>query len=378
MSFAAWYIACAINSSLCSLISLFILCRWIHFHTTSSTVKNEIITKLSKTFIFCQYTSIISFTLVCLIYASEIYVKIIYYATNHSINKLFNSDVDHQLIYNPKHGWEWHMVVLIFCYLYGRYISYVIIYLRLKQMLHGSIFAYKSQTYKKILLLLVCNGLSLVALIIIVSIKTGQTGIIFLFVFVWILTDMFYFIVLTYMYLSNLNKIKNTYRKFIISTQTVSKKSIKINTDTNNDNQKIPHAHVHKCKMGIVDQIQSESATASNNNSYSDNDIKVDVNVKSSSINISNQQLANKKESYQIMSKIVTIYTRISITIFISSFAMFTASSIFDLLLGFQVIVLHVMMIDCVVNILCLVLYFERERKFYGQIKHCNKCHVAL
>ena len=269
-------------------------------------------------------------------------MKIIDHATNHSVSKLFDSDIDNQLLYNPKHGWEWHMLVIMFCYLYGRYISYVIIYLRLKQMLNGSIFAYKSQTYKKVLLLLICNGLSLVALIVSSRVYTGQTQLLFIFVFVWIVTDMLYFVILTYMHLSNLRKIKNTYHKFIISMQSIEMSAVMSANETNNNAPK------------MVD----ENVKTSNNN------------VKFSGLN--DEQLANKKQSYQVLSKIVTIYTRISITLFVSSFTMFTSSSIFDLLLGIQVIGLNIAMIDCVVNSLCLVLYFQRERTFYNQIKTCN------
>ena len=126
-------------------------------------------------------------------------------------NQLFDD-----LIHSVKtESYHWPMYILFLCYFIGRFSSYTVIYLRLKQMLDNSIFSYEKKTYNKIFCMLIVTGtlgLLCIGAEVHESIYYGVLPL-------WIISDIIYFATVTFMYLSKLKEIKNTYEKSVSQIQ---------------------------------------------------------------------------------------------------------------------------------------------------------------
>lgn len=390
MKYAVNYIICAVLVTTSSLGTLFILGRWIYFHVTNKNT--PFFQQLDMKITISHYSSIILFTLVPLLYSVQLYRKLIFHVDNDSIDTLFSTDIDQELIYKEEPELQEYVFLVMFCYFVGKYLSYFIIYLRLKQMLHDSIFSYDSKTYKKLLFLLAMHGISIVLMMTLTSIDNqyvylGRS----LF---WISSDMIYFISISKMYLSKLKEIRNTYRNFIVATSRSNSgtnsprakdTTIRIPTrsasvtrfEENGDNGNKSNRQENGYRSDSSETTQTKKAQPFETTQTTQID-QTGQTTEGASNSVAGGVTSSKiygknKAAFESLSNVVQIYTRLSFAIFFSSFGFFIAISIVDVLFGVLTVGLLLTQIDCFINTFCLVLYFEQERKFYIKCKNCWK-----
>ena len=379
MSFSVSYVACTFFITICSVISAVILSHWTWFHCKQKST--SFFQKLQRKLIMCQYISLICFTTVPTTWCIRLYGIIGTHLYHKTTNKLFSKPVD-RLLYSEENGFPWPMYFVLFCYFIGKYTSYIIIYFRLKQMLNNSIFSYHEKTYKKILFILILHGISILMVIgTSESNMNTYTMTSIIIVAFWMFTDIIYFIPVTYMYLSKLKEIKNTYEKSFLQT----KMDIASKSDTDNSKTNMNHDACMKSVVTCTDtstlavstsatpvgkQLDSSVATPISAVCVDINSTPVTPrgngnNTPNRTINSASRMETINRKAAQELSYIVGIYTRLSIIIFMSSFGVFVAVYIADSVFNSLALTLVIFLADCLINTWCLVLYFQRERNFY-------------
>ena len=200
------------------------------------------------------------------------------------------------LIYSEKtESYPWPMYMFFLCYSIGRLSSYTVIYLRLKQMLENSIFSYQKKTYNKTLFMLTLTGI--LGLTCITGLE-GDKAIYYILLCLWIISDITYFSSVTFMYLSKLREIKNIYKKSV--------------------SQRPRH-----------EQMSAMSTTASQSrDSTDDASSQASINISPQEIrydcdNIKYSKNNNIEKVALELANIVSIYTKLSSVIFLSSFCFY-------------------------------------------------------
>ena len=75
----------------------------------------------------------------------------------------------------------------------------------------------------------------------------------------------------------------------------------------------------------------------------------------------------SKQQIFESLSNTVHIYTRLTLIIVISSMFVYAAIAIFGIWLQMPAFSWIYLSIDCAINLICLLLYFEKARLFYGR-----------
>ena len=274
----------------------------------------------------------VCYTAVPVSWSIRIYIVIITNLKNNSRQTMSNDPFDELIYSDETKSQPWPMYIFFLFYMIGRYSSYIIIYLRLKQMLDNSIFAYKNKTYNKILFMLIIYGMFGM---ICMSVSGESDSIYYGSLALWVISDVTYFTSVTFMYLSKLREIKNVYEKSVLQTQ-----------------------------ISVTGTVSTESSidcvSRARINPQTANTCKIDENIR------------NKIAALEL-AKIVTIYTKLSSTIFVSSFFLFLLISFGWIVLP-RVFIVLVALLDCVINVFCSVLYFQNERNFYKKLFTLQLC----
>ena len=176
----------------------------------------------------------------------------------------------------------------------------------------------------------------------------------------WMLLDLTYFISVSYMFLSKLGEITNTYHRFIITVTKQSEIASASASIESNCKYNISQASDKDCCATI------ESYNNTNNDNNDSNDNK-NVNVNNDTIDVrsvtvsSNQtrQVADKERIYQLLSQTMKVHTRLTIIIVVSS------ACVFGTAIGFIIMCVSV---DATINSLCLLLFFDNARSFYSKL----------
>ena len=436
MSFIGYYIAYETVFAVCFLICLAVFINWTFFHHHNRN--NDFFQKLDSKFIVSQYLSIIFFATVPLILVTQLTTVLIIHALDSKLNTLFVNHIDDELGYSTETGVNISVVAAPGCYLLGRFFSYIIIYRRLKQMLNNSIFAYPQSVYNKINIFLGIYLIDVLAILIILSIHSDELALFQMFILgIWTILDFTYFIWVTYMYLSKLKQIRNTYKEFLVKVHaqtemiktgsgsgsgsasgspTFCDTAISIDSEddmnnnkfntgidikggkngTNGDNyarqikrtpRKIMDGDGDGDNKPVTDLNISGKMNRGNSSSNYNGAHAGAIRVSGSSNNNSRRgspranninsklQVSNvfdeKRKAFEVLSKSVVIYTRLSVIIFISSICSFVGIGLIYATHDVPSVEFLVGTIDCVVNVLCLVLYFKKMRQMYYRIACC-------
>ena len=362
MPFAVTYIGCTIFiSTICWVLSSFIAFHWSCFHCTNR--KTNFFQKLDRKLIICQYICMICYTAVPITLSLIIYDVMITNLSKNSVKTMSYELLD-DVIYSQKtESYPWPMYIFFLCYFIGRLSSYSVIYLRLKQMLENSIFSYEKKTYNKIFFLLTVSGTIGLTCI---SVQQGDEGIYYIMLSLWIISDTMYFTSVTCMYLSKLREIKNTYEKSV-SQRHAQMSAISTTSSASHDQSSnsinVDCTSNRKC-TSIINNPQKISTDRDRINIYDCGTGNTTRNV----INDSNERAALE------LGNIVSIYTKLSIVILLSSFVFFLLITVGRILLPSKMFIIFGNLIDSIINLFCSVLYFQNERNFYKKLFTLQFC----
>ena len=281
----------------------------------------------------------ICYTSAPIIWSVRIYVVIIGNLENDSIKTMSNDQTFEDLIYSEKtKSYTWPMYILFLSYLIGRFSSYTLLYLRLKQMLDNSIFSYQKQTYNKLLFMLTAT--CILGFLSIGAVQAHQI-IYYSLLILWIISDIIYFASVTFMYLFKLREIKNTYEKSVSQTQM----SATSTTSTQSDIDCTP------------------------------DDLEARTNPQEISTCSTDRYDNNEKAALEL-TNIVSIYTTLSIVILVSSFLIYALITVGMILLPSKLFLIFGDLFDSIINLFCSVLYFQNERNFYKKLFTLQLCCV--
>ena len=354
------------------IICIICLIHWIYIHVHNRD--SAFFRHLRLQMIILQYLTLISYTIVPLVYAMQLLQHLI----NHSIEIIADDNFDLHNLYNVTDGpGDIHASVAGSCYQIGKILNYTILLLRLKQMLKDSIFEYSKKVYVimsclivSLLLLLICHYI-----ISVFPVSKKRLTLWRISIMLWMLLDLTYFISVSYMFLSKLGEITNTYHRFIITVTKQSEIASASASIESNCKYNISQASDKDCCATI------ESYNNTNNDNNDSNDNK-NVNVNNDTIDVrsvtvsSNQtrQVADKERIYQLLSQTMKVHTRLTIIIVVSSACVFGTAIVIGLILKaqFQGFIIMCVSVDATINSLCLLLFFDNARSFYCKLM--SKC----
>ena len=337
---------------LCCILSFVSLSFWTYRAYTST--QSQQLTHSKKKFVTLNAAGIGLFALATIFFALRLLLVI-----SRPLNKLRYSDYV---------GGSLLLLLGSMIYMTTKYILYYVLYLRLIGLLKDTMFVYPQKTYTKVKYLIITNIICLILTFLFYIVpnfyqfKSQSTShllqlIAYMFVCLYIFSDTVICATLNILFVKKLPQIA----KFI--------KSRKVRLRD--------HASDHKLKITNNHACDSESKQVSNKNT---NNIKIVVSDKQS---MKEKQLLALAAKYSILSICVGNSNIAVLLFFITRLIVFSfvENVNFDkhegiIILGFcQWLIIS---IDCLINLLCLTLYFAFSDKLYRYICSCcysTYCH---
>lgn len=351
MSFVAYYIISIFIHTICALVSTSILVQWCYLHCKNK--KNQFFKKLSKTFIFGQYLCVLLFTMTCVLFAVDIWMNLISNGSKtmeENIHVYYVSFFFASAYETSPHAYI-HMTCIVL-YFSGKFCAYVILYSRLKLMLNDSIFAYSASVYNKICIFLICYGVTLLLIPCTIIFERSEIER-YTVSALWVIFDATYYFVTSYMFISKLKQIRKTYHNFIVATG--NKGPIIVDSKHSPSSFGLPRVPGTSINSTESSSVYTDSSTAS-----------------TSSRIVGSAVIKSKIHAFRALTQTVSAYTKLTIIVIISSVLVFVFVLMMYFSIQFATITFIWLSIDCVINVACLLLYFEKPRNFYYEMC-CSK-----
>ena len=330
---------------LCTIVCLTCLIHWtyIHYHNHDS----HFLRRLGLGIILPQYLAITAYTITSLV----LVIEIIEHLTKHNIASIGNDFNVHDM-YNMRDGpsEDIHSFVATSCHQLGKLFNYIIMFLRLKQMLKDSIFEYSNKVYITMTGLIIFLTLIAISVYIIPLYPHSHKRSVAwkIAMILWAISDMTYYAFVSYLFLAKLHEITNTYRAFVITAT----KQTALSSAT-----------------ASAESDQDDNINNNNNNNDSQQSTRIDRVVSVSSYS---KQIDEKRKIYEILSHTMKIYTILTVIIVLSSAIVYFIIYVFGLVLPLEAIAFMFVSVDATINGLCLLLFFENARIFYHNL--LSKC----
>ena len=405
MSALAEFVLIFLVQLACATVCLACSIHWIyiHYHNHNSRFFHQ----LGLQIILPQYLALIAYTIT----SWTLTIEILQHLNKHNITSNNTNDLNLHDLYNMEAGpaEDIHSYVATAFYQLGKVSNYIIMLLRLKQMLKDSIFEYSNKVYITMTCLLVCLGLDLISdYIIPLFLYSEERRLAWnITLMLWIVLDLAYYVSVSWMFLAKLREITNTYRTFVV---TVSKQtglvtasfSVESDQDDNgnsnnscnrnnsngsnnknsknngtvNDGSREQQRSDGMGQQGTrIDRVLSTSSTSDDNDSENkkkNNNNNINSNNNNYVVVHYRKQIAEKRKIYEILSQTMKIYTMITVIIVLSSASVYFTVFVFGWVLSLPAIAFMFVSVDAAINGLCLLLYFENARIFYYKL--VTKC----